>query len=334
MSLWLEALKAAAQGRPDQARDLLNEIIIAFRYPRLRRSDDDCAYDGPVAKAVLNAVNGFVDQEDRQLAKNNSEELIDYIVDLMARKIERTIGLVEFCIACPEKGLQQIATDFEGLRPLKRTPEQLKNFVAQRLRSMISAGVEFQVQSLALMETADLEIENGQLLGFDERALLKSLKINEKWLDFRRRERLTYQHRSFDLEHHDIAAETADFGGITSRFAGYEPERGMEFLALTKDLAKSFNETLASLHNRRIEVGYKPIAIHRVWWKYDRDQYLGLECTNPECTSDEKLAQHITLAYPEVRNINQQSARRRREKLEGLCKEAYAKVSQLHGRRL
>ncbi|MGD9561203.1 MAG: hypothetical protein AB7F88_04230 [Pyrinomonadaceae bacterium] len=331
MSLWLEALKAAAQGHSDQARNLLDEIIIALRYPRLGRSDDDCAYDGPVAKAVLNAVNGFVDQEDRHLAKNNSEELIDYIVDLMGRKVERTIGLVEFCLAFPERGLQQVATDFDGLRPLKRTPEQTKDFVALRLRSMVSAGVEFEVEGRALREARDCEIEDGELLGFDEQALLKSLRINEKWIDFRQRERLTFNHESFDLEHHDIAAETSDFGGITSRFAGYEPERGLEFVALTEDLAKSLNETLAGLHDKRIELGYKPIAMHRVWWKYDRDQYLGLEVTNPECGTDEKLAEYIPGTYPEVRNINRQSARRRREKLEGLCREACVKVYQLHG---
>lgn len=64
MSLWLDALKAAGRGQSDRARELLNEIIITLRYPKIGRSKDDCAYEGPVAKAVLHAINGFTDKED------------------------------------------------------------------------------------------------------------------------------------------------------------------------------------------------------------------------------------------------------------------------------
>lgn len=333
MSLWIEALKAAGRGHSDQARDLLNEIVIALRRPRQGRTDADCAYDGPVAKAVLNAVNGFVDKEDRTLAQNNAEELIDYIVELIGRKIERTIELVEYCGAHPDDGLEAVSNGFEGLRQLKRTPEQKQAFVTLRLRSMLSAGVEFQFESLAINEAAIAEIGNEKLLGFDERNLIKSLKINEKWIDFRQREKLTFRHESFDLEHHDIAAETSDFGGISSRFAGYDPERGREFVQLTNEIAKRLNETLDELHSRKMDLGFKQIAIHRVWWEYDRDQYLGLECTRPECKTDETLAGHIVETYPEIRNMNRLIAHRRRTKLEHACQECVTEIYQLHGRR-
>lgn len=332
MSLWIEALKAAGRGDFDQARNLLNEIVIALRYPRTPRTDADCSYDGPVAKAVLNAIRGFVDKEDRVLAQNNAEELIDFIVELICRKIERTIGLVEYCDANPDEGLEAVTHGFEGLRQLKRTTAQKQAFVTLRLRSMLAVGVEFCFESLAINEAAVSEVGNEKLLGFDERNLVKSLKINEKWIDFRQREKLTFRHESFDLNRHDIAAETSDFGGVSSRFAGYEPERGREFVQLTNEIAKRLNETLDEIHSRKKELGFKQIAIHRLWWEYDRDQYLGLECTEPECKTDEILASHIVETYPEIRNMNRLIAHRRRTKLAHACQECVTGVYQLHGR--
>lgn len=332
MSLWLDALKAAGRGHSEQARELLNQIIIAVRYPKQRHSADDCAYDGPLAKAVLHAVNGFPDKEDRQLAQNKVEDLIDYIVELLGKKIQRTIELVEYCRANPDKSLEAVAEGFDGLRALKRKPEELQEFVAVRLRSMISAGVEFVFESFAVRQAAMIEIDNRKLLGFDERNLIKSLKINEKWIDFQKREKLTYKHESYDLMYDNMAAETSDFGEISNKFANFSFGRDLEFTQLTEHISRRLNETLDELHSKKVELGFQPIAVHRVWWEYDRDQYLGLECVKPECETDEKLAEHIVSTYPEVRNMNRLIAQRRRSKLEGACKECVAEIYQSHGR--
>lgn len=332
MSLWLNALRAAGRGHSERARELLNEMVIALRYPKKRRSIDDCAYDGPVARAVLHAIGGFADKDDRELAQHNAEELTDYIVELIRRKVERTIDLVEYCMMFPEKGVEAVTNDFDGLRPLKRKPEELQEFVTLRLQSMISAGVEFAVESLAVRQAAAAGVEDGKLFGFDERALIKSLKINEKWLDFRQRERLTHKHESFDLEHHDIAAETSDFGSIADKFADFSVGRDLEFVELTEQVYRKLNNVLDEFHSKKVDAGFRPIAFHRVWWDYDRDQYLGLECVNPECKTDEKLAEHIADTYPEVRKMNRLIAQRRRTKLEDACKECVAEIYQSQGR--
>lgn len=332
MSLWLEALKAAGRGHSTQARALLNEIIVNLRYPKQGRSNDDCAYDGPIAKAVLHAINGFVDKQDRQLAQNNAEELIDYIVELVGRKVERTIELVEYCLSYPEKGLEAVAKDFDGMRALKRSPEELEEFVTLRLQSMISAGVEFIVESVAVSEAAVSEVENKKLLGFDERNFIKSLKINEKWIDFRGREKLTYKHESYDLLHDNIAAETSDFGEISNKFANFSFGRDIEFKQLTEQISKQLNTTLEMLQNGKPNFGFAPIAWHRVWWAYDPDRCLGLECVIPECPTDETLAEHISGKYPEVQNMNRLIAQRRRTKLEDTCKERVAELYQSYGR--
>lgn len=332
MSLWLEALKAASRGHSDRARDLLNEIIIALRYPKQGRSNDDCAYDGPVAKAVLHAINGFVDTEDRQLAQNNAEELIDYVVELIRRKIERTIELVEYCLIYPEKGLEAVTNDFDGLRALKRNPEDLQEFVLLRLQSMIAAGVDFAVESLAVSQATVSEMENTKLLGFDERNFVKSLKINEKWIDFRRREKLTYKYESYDLLYENIAAETSDFGEISDKFADFSVGRDLEFAQLTEEISKRLNEILDELHSNKPFLGFGPIAWHRVWWAYDRDRYLGLKCLAPEFETDETLAEHISGTYSEVQNMNRLIAQRRRTKLEDTCKDGVAELYQSYGR--
>lgn len=332
MSLWLDALKAAGRGQSDRARELLNEIIITLRYPKQGRSNDDCAYDGPVAKAVLHAINGFTDKEDRQLAQNNAEELIDYVVELIERKIERTIELVEYCLTYPEKGLEAVTDDFEGLRALKRKPEDLREFVRLRLESMIAAGVEFAVESLAVSQATVSGAENTKLLGFDERNFIRSLKINEKWIDFRQRERLTYKHESYDLLYDNFAAETSDFGDISDKFANFSVGRDLEFAELTQQISKKLNEILDELHNDRPLLGFGPIAWHRVWWEYDRDQYLGLKCLNPECVTDENLAVHIGDKYIEVLKMNRLITQRRRTKLEDACKESVAEIYQSYGR--
>ena len=199
---------------------------------------------------------------------------------------------------------------------------------------MLAAGVEFYVESVAVSESRTSGPEGEDLLGYDERALIKSLKINEKWIDFRRRERLTYSHESYDLLYDRVAAETSDFGEISSKFANFSFGRDLELAELTERLARRLNEILEELHGRKVELGFKQIAIHRVWWKYDSEQNLGLDCVEPECKTDEKLAEHIVSTYSEVRNMNRQSTRRRREKLEGVCREGCAEVYQSHGRRM
>jgi hypothetical protein len=332
MSLWLDALKAAGRGHSDRARELLNELIITLRYPKQGRSKDDCAYDGPVANAVLHAINGFVDKEDRQLAQNNAEELIDYVVGLIGKKIERTIELIEYCLTYPEKGLEAVRDDFEGLRALKRKPEDLQEFIRLRLQSMIVAGVEFAVESLAVSQATVSEVENAKLLGFDERNFIKSLKINEKWIDFRQRERLTYKHESYDLLYDNIAAETSDFGEISDKFASFSVGRDLEFAELTEQIAKKLNEILNEMHSGKPSLGFGPIAWHRVWWTYDVDGYLGLECVTPECVTDETLAEHISGTYLEVQNMNRLIAHRRRTKLEDTCKESVTELYQSYAR--
>ena len=331
MSLWLDALKAAGRGHSFRARALLNETIVALRYPRETLSNNDCAYDGPVAKAVLHAITGFVDKDDRELAENRAEDLIDYIVDIIRKKIERTIELVEYCLAYPEKDLDAVIKDFDGLRVLKRSPAELRNFVTSRLQSMISAGVEFARDSVAIHQ-AVAEIENIELLGFDERGLIKSLKINEKWVDFRQREKLTYKHESYDLLYDNIAAETSDFGEISDKFASFSPGRDLEFAQLTEQISKKLNEILDELHNNKPLLGFRPIAWHRVWWDYDPDCCLGLECITPECRTDERLSEHISGTYPEVQNMNRLAAQRRRSKLEDTCKEGITELYQTYGR--
>lgn len=332
MSLWLEALKAAGRGHSNQARELLNEVLISLRYPKHGRSIDECAYDGPVAKAVIDAINGFVNEDDRRRARNYTEELIDYVVELIGKKIERTIELVEYCLTYPEKGLEAITSEFEGLRALKRKPEELQEFVTLRLQSMVVAGVEFGTISVAVNQATASIVEGTKFLGFDERHLVKSLKINEKWIDFRRRERLTYKHESYDLMHENIAAETSDFGGISNKFANFSFGHDLEFVQLAEQISKKLKEALDELHINKPFLGFGPIAWHRVWWAYDPDRCLGLECVIPECPSDEKLAHHISGAYPEVQNMNRLIAQRRRTKLEDTCKERVAELYQSYGR--
>jgi len=332
MSLWIEALKSAGRGHSDRARDLLNEIIIALRYPKQGRTAADCAYDGPVAKAVLHAVNGFTDTEDRQLALNNAEELIDYIVDQIGRKIQRTIELAEYCLTHSDKGLDSVTKDFEGLGALKRSPEALQAYVALRLQSMVSVGVEFAMQSVAVNQACALQTDETRLLGFDERQLLKSLQINEKWLDFRERQELTYKHESYDLLSDNVSSEASDFGAIAYKFANFSFEHDLEFDQLTKQISELLNQTLNEFQSEKPTLGFGPIAWHRVWWSYDQDGYLNLTCLAPECSTDEILAAHISGEYPEVQNMNRLIAQRRRTRLEYVCQERVTELYQLNGR--
>lgn len=327
MSGWLRALKAAGCGNSEMAEVLLNEIIISMRYPKLDRSRSDYSYDGPVPKAVYHAINGFTDAEDRQLAQNNAEDLVDYIVELIRRKIHRTIALVEFCMSHPEKNIETVAREFNGLRPLKRTHENLQMYIRVRLRSMLEAGVEFYRDSVAVKQTAASDMSNIHIVAFNELALIKSLPINQKWIDFRQRQNLTYKYESYDELYDGIAAETSDFSNVSSKFAVYSFGRELELIQLRERVAEVLNEGLQKIHNDKPCLGYRHIANHRVWWQYDPDGHLNLSCIEPECFTDEKLAEHISETYNEVKTINRLIAQRRRTKLEDICKE---NVSQLY----
>ena len=263
MAFWLEALKAAGRGDSVMASDLLDHLILVLRYPRHRSEDGDCAYDGPVAKAALHALNSFGKEEDRLLAQNRADDLIDYIVELLEKKIRRTTALVEYCVSNPDKDVDDIISGFDGLRGLKRTQEQLREFVVTRLWSMVKSGVEFSVDSAAVREVTDVEFADKKILGFDERSLIKSLPINDKWTDFKRRERLSYNHESFDMINEKAASESSDFGSLSDKFSDFSFGLDVEFEQLSRQIYTKLNETLYDLHNKKVELGFWPIACIR-----------------------------------------------------------------------
>lgn len=328
MSLWLGILKAAGQGHSRQARDLLSELTISLRYPRLGRSYGDCAYDGPLARAVLHAINDFQGSDERSLALNRTEDLIDHIIEIIGMKILRTIELIEYCLQNPDKDIASVAKNSPSLRRLKRSTDGLREYVCVRLHSMVIAGVDFKSRSVAVGQAILEDISSDKILRFNEIALVKSLNIKEVWNKFLEKERLTYEHESYDLLCESSFGESANFGAISDRLTTFSLVHDLEFQQLTEEISKVLNNTLDELQNEKPFHGFGPIAWHRVWWEYDQDCYLNLKRSQPECLTDELLSECISSNYPEVRNMNRLIAHRRRTKLESLCRERISRIYQ------
>ena len=94
--------------------------------------------------------------------------------------------------------------------------------------------------------------------------------------------------------------------------------------ALASKLNVDLTKVMESLHSSKPKDGYRPIAWHNVWWditeKYD-GLPLSLELRDPACQTDQKLADHLLVNYPDVKKVNRMNLQRRRTRLNQSCDE-------------
>ena len=328
MSLWLKILNVAADGDEKTANFILNvELVEDLRFRVITSDPNKCSYDGPVAKAVMNFVRSLYGTPDYELAWSRSEDFIDYIVDLIVAKIQRTVALVQFCRRFPELGIKEVANTFSGWAGLKRNRDYKINYVAQNLYSMKALGVCLS-DSVAMAEIAKQQFDI--TLGFEERALVKGWEIGRSWKDFVRQEELHHSYIAIDKPldgNEGTAYESVDLGYVpesklSSNYSFQNIANEYDFMEIGVAVTADLNSILEEFHSNKPHDGYRPIAWHNVWW-HIYDKYialaLGLRGLDPVCDTDSLLAQHIAAHYPEILKVTRLNIQRRRSSLTVSC---------------
>jgi hypothetical protein len=330
MSTWKDILEAAARGDQQMVDDYLRERLpLELRHPSENRTEGLSSYDGPIVKAVVNSFKTIDSAEEREFANLCIDEVVDYITDQIIDKVKRTADIVTFCRLNPALDTEQVAESFTGWSGLKRGKPELVTWVTDHLASMVEIGIPLPGDSLAVREASSVKHE--QILGFEERALIKKWDVKKSWNAFRKQQGILAGFVCIDESaDDDVAGESTDYGIISeSRLLVHNPlpdgQKLLEMADLAAQIEDILDEILTDLTTRKPQAGYNPIAWHNTWWSIT-DKYSGLPLNLrlelPCCETDQILSDHIVRHYVDFLAISRLSVQRRRTQLTEKCEGA------------
>lgn len=331
MSTWKDILAAAADGNQSVVEEYLRvRLPSELRQPVVSEQRGFSVYEGPIVKAVVNALHSLDSQAEQEFAETRVDDVVDYITDQIIDKVKRTADIVTFCRLNPDLNIEHVAENFTGWNNLKRSKPDRVDWIMRNLGSMIQIGIQLPAESLAVREAA--AVETDPVLGFEERALLKRWDVKRSWNAFRKQQEINDDFvcvRATDASD-DVSAESVDFGVISeSKLLSYDPlPEGQQLLEMS-DLADRVVEILDSIlddfSRKKPLAAYNPIAWHNAWWHFT-DKYSGmplrLRLEQPCCDTDQLLSDHILQHYVEFLGINRLSVQRRRTQLIDKCDSA------------
>jgi hypothetical protein len=326
MGIWINILTLGATGRSLAARQKLAfELPLALRsFAASSRGSRE--YAGELPRAVARFRYSLSDESERALLEALEREFIDAVVDDVINGVEKSLLLVELCLAQAHASLNELAHNFPWESSLKRSAEWKRKHIADHLRSMIAAGVP-------LPETigAALGDQGEPLFAFNEIAFaIAPKRLEWSWSDFKKQQGYGQEFVCI-AEAGDEAgvwAEGVDYGTITvaavmlQQATAQDRELEIDFHMLGTTLSQELTALMEELHRCKPSDGYRPVAWHNVFWnlasEYERLR-LALEMHEPFRATDQELATHIAMNYPEVTSTSRPVIVRRRQKLYGEC---------------
>ena len=125
-----------------------------------------------------------------------------------------------------------------------------------------------------------------------------------------------------------ISAEGIDYGSMTvatvvlRQTTAQDRELEIDLHMLGTTLTHELTALMEELHRCKPGHGYRPVAWHNVFWDlasaYERLR-LALEMHEPFRATDQELAAHIAMHYPEVTSTSRPVIVRRRQTLYSEC---------------
>lgn len=330
MSLWLEILNKAAIGDHEGARELRFTLLQEIRYASILNTNQP--YNNPIEKMIFFFAAGMSDSE-KGMIMSRLDDFADYIADLILSQVDRSVLLVEHAIANQDLTLEEFCESFKGWLGLKRSREKRMEWVVNHLSSMRSLGVPFSGGALAVGEASRIRVDT--VFGYEVKALVRRWDAQRSWNSFKDQQELDCDFQSLsDDASESFTGEGFDYGALTSAKVALELadagfgrsvlDTQLDLNALACELNVDLTNVMESLHSSKPKDGYRPIAWHNVWWditeKYD-GLPLSLELRDPACQSDQKLADHLLVNYPEVKKVNRLNLQRRRTRLNQSCDE-------------
>jgi hypothetical protein len=328
MGIWTDILILGATGQSPAARQKLAlDLPLALR-SFASSSQGSREYLGALPRAVAGFMYRLSEESERTLLKSLHREFVDAIVDDVINGVEKSLLLVEFCLAQPHARLEELVNCSPWEAGLKRSKEWKRKHLADLLRSMIAAGVP-------LPETVimALDDEGECCFAFNEIAFTVATKRLEwSWNAFKKQQGYAQEFVGI-TEVGDVtgvSAEGVDYGAMTvaavvlQQTTAQDYELALDLQMLGATLSRELTALLEELHQHKPGEGYRPVAWHHVFWnltsEYERLR-LAIETRDPFRNMDQELAAHIAAHYPEVTSTSRPVMVRRRQKLQAACEE-------------
>jgi hypothetical protein len=326
MGIWIDILTLGATGQSPAARQKLAlDLPLALR-SFVASSRGRREYVGELPRAVTRFRYSLSDASERALLEALEREFVDAVVDDVVTGVEKSLLLVELCLAQAQPSLDELSYSFPWESSLKRSAEWKRKHIADQLRSMSAARVP-------LPETivTALGDEGEPCFAFNEIAFaIAPKRLAWSWSDFKKQQGYG-QNFVCIAEAEDgagIAAEGVDYGTMTvatvvlGQVTAQDYEFQIDLCILGTILSQELTALLEELHQWKPSHGYRPVAWHNVFWnlisEYERLR-LAIETREPFHDTDQALAAHITAHYPEVASTSRPVIVRRRQKLYAEC---------------
>ena len=327
MSLWLEILREVAKGDAPKANEIFNfDLPLALR-DFSASANDDRYYHGAIPEKVRSFIAALPDNE-RETAASREDDLVDFVLDSVLKQIKRSLLLLKFCLEFSDLDLEKIAAQFPDWEGYKRDEKTKRKYIADVLRSIVEAGIDLPKN---LEETAFAEGE--PKFGFSEIALVRRWNVEQSWKDFKKKQEIGGSYKCLEAasetENPDVYAEGLEYdvvaiGEAAGNFVEDENLSYLELKELAERLSPEIEDYLEETHSRKPKHGYRPIAWHKTHWdlteKYNAIP-LALRTEEPECRTDNDLAEHIAQNYAEVEKPSRQNINERRTKFQRGCEE-------------
>jgi hypothetical protein len=326
MGIWIDILTLGATGQSSSARQKLAlDLPLALR-SFVASSRGSREYVGELPRAVTRFRYSLSDESERALLEAVEREFTDAVVDDVMHGVEKSLLLVELCLAQPHASLDELVHSFPWESSLKRSVEWKKKHIADQLRSMSVAGVPLPETVVAALGN-----EGESCFAFNEIAFAVTPKRLEwSWNDFKKRQGYGQEFLCIAEagDEAGISAEGVDYGAITvaavvlQQVTVQDLDLEIDLHILGTTLSQELTALLEELHRCKPGDGYRPVAWHHVFWhlvsEYERLR-LAIETREPFHTTDQELAAHIALNYPEVTSTSRPVIVRRRQKLYAEC---------------
>jgi hypothetical protein len=184
MGIWIDILTLGATNQPPAARQkLVLELPLALR-SFVASSRGSREYVGELPRAVTKFRYSLSNESERALLEAVEHEFIDAVVDDVMLGVEKSLLLVELCLAQPHASLHELVHSFPWESSLKRSIEWKRKHIADQLRSLIAAGVP-------LPETVVTALgdEGAPCFAFNEIAFAVAPKrLAWSWSDFKKKQ--------------------------------------------------------------------------------------------------------------------------------------------------
>jgi hypothetical protein len=323
MSVWIDILKLGADGKTDEARQLLEVDLRNALRQFSPSSEGSREYHGPVPKAVARFISKLPLHE-KALARFHEQDLVDNIVDDVVSAIRRTLLLIEFVRLNPNARVDDLVEFFPWDAGLKRDAEWKKKRIITYLRSVIASGIVLPIKD-------EFPHDESDLYNFDELAFAGSNeRIENSWADFKRQQDLDGYYFAIDDadSRSGVDAEAVDYGTISMAKVvlggepGLDPEVILNLHLLGKNLTVELTSIVDEMHASKPKEGFRPIAWHNVFWCMLSDYeglHMSLKVLDPYCERDHELAEHLSDNYRDISSTSRPVIYRRRRSLHEAC---------------